>query len=117
MNDKELLQETILSLLTESKVDYKDLVAQVDDSNKDKETIEYFKEEIQKGNHEPILLNSQLEVIDGNHRLKAYQELNIEPPLLYQGERKDFYSVGQDANYDGIEMIKLMIEDGTAIKI
>ena len=110
------LQESLVKILLEH-VDYKDLKPQVEDTKRDKETIEYFKQEIQKGNHEPILINSNNEILDGNHRLTAYQELDIEPPLLYQGERKDFYSVAEEANYDAISMIKIMIDNGTAKKI
>lgn len=110
------LQETLIKILLEN-IDYKDIKAQVDNSDHDRETIEYFKEEIKQDKHEPILINHQGEVLDGNHRLAAYQELNIEPPLLYRGERKDFYNVAKEADFDGIKMIKLMIEKGTATKI
>lgn len=110
------LQEALIKILLEH-IDYKEIKPQVEDNDRDKETIEYFKSQIKQDIHEPILINSELEVLDGNHRLTAYQELNIEPPLLYQGERKDFYSVANEANYDGIAMIKIMIQNGTAKKI
>lgn len=112
----ENLQDTLIEILLEH-IDYKEIKSQVEDSNRDRETIEYFKEQIKQDKHEPILVNSELEVLDGNHRLKAYQELNIEPPLLYQGERKDFYNTAKEANYDGIEIIRLMIQKGTAKKL
>lgn len=110
------LQEALIKILLEN-IEYKDIKAQVDNSDHDRETIEYFKEQIKNDKHEPILINSDGEVLDGNHRLMAYQELNIEPPLLYRGERKDFFNVAKEANFDGIEMIKLMIQNGTATKI
>lgn len=110
-----ILEETVKLLREE--FDYKNLEVKVDNSEHDVETVEWFKEQIQKGIHEPILINADNEVLDGNHRLKAYQELEIEPPLLYRGERKDFYNTAKEANYDGIKIIKLMIEYGTAEKI
>ena len=113
----EKLQEALIKVLLEQKIDYKDIQAQIEDNDRDRQTVEYFKDQIKQNIHEPILINSENEVLDGNHRLTAYQELNIEPPLLYQGERKDFYNVATEANFDGIKMIKLMIENGTATKI
>ena len=110
-----VLDETI-RLLRESE-DYRNIEAKVENTDRDLKTVEWFKEQIQKGIHEPILINSNNEVLDGNHRLAAYQELGIKPPLLYRGERKDFYSVGNEGNWDGIEMIKLMIGYDTAEKI
>lgn len=111
----DILKETI-RLLKED-INYKNIEAKVEYSDHDLETVEWFKSQIQKGIHEPILINADNEVLDGNHRLKAYQELEIEPPLLYRGERKDFYAVGNEGHWDGIEMIKLMIEYGTAEKV
>lgn len=110
-----LIEETI-KLLSEN-INYKNINAQIEHDESDLNTVEYFKNQIQKGIHEPILINADNEVLDGNHRLTAYQELNIEPPLLYRGERKDFYSVGEEAGWDALKMIKLMIEYGTAEKI
>ena len=123
MNKSDELIECLMEKLynnaevLEEDIHYQDLLAMVDDSEKDLDTIEYFKEQIKQGKHYPILINANNEVLDGNHRLKAYQELDIEPPLLYRGEREDFYKVAHQCNYDGIKMINQMIADGTAVKI
>lgn len=110
------IEEATMKLILESKY-YQELQPKVEDTDRDNNTIKYFEDQIKNNIHEPILINSDDEVLDGNHRLKAYQNLNIEPPLLYRGERKDFYNVGEQCRWDGIEMIKAMIKNGTATKI
>lgn len=105
------LNKELIKYLNEDK----ELIPRVEDSKHDRETIEYFKNQIKNNKHEPILLsNTDNAIIDGNHRALAYKELGIEPPLLYKGNRKDFFALGNECNWDGIEMIKQMIKNGTA---
>lgn len=95
---------------------YKNLNSKIGSSDYDIKCIEYWKDQIQKGNHRPILLNKDDKVIlDGNHTLTAYQELNIEPSKVYQGTREEFYKhVAATKTIDAIDAINDMIADGSA---
>ena len=96
---------------------WKELQPAVEQDDYDIKCIEYWKEQIQKGNHRPILVNSEGEILDGNHTMVAYQELGIKPPMLYKGERSDFYPAASKSNWDAMKAIYLMIDDGTATLI
>ena len=96
----------------------KEFIPKVEDSKYDRDTVEYFKDQIKNNKYEPILLsNSDDTIIDENHRALAYKELGIEPPLLYKGNRKKFFILGNECNWDGIKMIKQMIKNGTAKRV
>lgn len=83
----------------------------------DLKTVEYYRDQIQKGNHRPILINRNKEILDGNHTMTAYQELGIEPPLVYQAERSQFYKAAIAHRGDALKAINQLIEDGTATKL
>lgn len=67
---KDKICEAFMNNLLLEDIDYKDLIAQVDDGESDIDTINYFKDQIKHDKHLPILLNLDKVVIDGNHRLK-----------------------------------------------
>lgn len=89
----------------------------IENDYSDLKTVEYYKDQIQKGNHRPILINRNKEILDGNHTMTAYQELGIEPPLVYQAERSQFYKAAIDHRGDALEAINQLIKDGTATKL
>lgn len=95
--------------------DYMNLNPKISSDDYDLKCVEYWKEQIQKGNHRPILINKDNEILDGNHTMTAYQELNIEPPKVYLGDRAEFYKhVAATKTIDAIDAINDMINDGTA---
>lgn len=81
------------------------------------EVVEKYKREIMNNKHRPILVNNDRDIIDGNHAMKAYQELNIRPPKLYLGERYDFFEEVQKTNFNEIEAIENMLKNKKARKI
>ncbi len=110
------------------KIDYKKLVPRLKYTKHDLDVIKICKEMIKAGKHKPILVDSKdnERVIDGNHTLAAYQELGIEPPLIYIGSQEDFreaiisellnnqYSTKTNPALDGVYK---MIKDGTVKKV
>lgn len=93
------------------------LEPRIENDYSDLNTVEYYKDQIQKGNHRPILINRNKEILDGNHTMTAYQELGIEPPMVYQAERSQFYKAAIDHRGDALEAINQLINDGTATKL
>lgn len=93
---------------------WRKLEPQVDRDDSDNEVIERSKDLIKSGKHRPILINSNNEVIDGNHTLTAYQELGVKPPMLYRGERRDFYAAVPKSDCDALKAIYTMVDEGTA---
>lgn len=81
------------------------------------EVVEKYKEQIKKGIHRPILVNNEGDIIDGNHTMKAYQDLNIRPPQLYVGDRYDFFEEVQKTNFNEEEAINNMYKNKKAKKI
>ena len=81
------------------------------------DVVEKYKQEIKQNKHRPILVNDEGDIIDGNHTMKAYQDLNIKPPKLYLGKREDFFKEIQKTNYNEIEAIENMLKNKKAKKI
>ena len=81
------------------------------------ERVEYWKEQIKKGNHRPVLVDKKdpTRVIDGNHTLAAYQELGMEPEV-YAMDRIEFLNGAGEAD-DTVEYIRNAIKEGKAEKI
>lgn len=96
--------------------DYMNLVPHIEHDQSDEDSVNYWKEQIKKGNHRPILLNIEdNEIMDGNHTMVAYQELGIEPPYVYQGTRDEFFKhVIATKDIDALVAVKDMVADGTA---
>ena len=84
---------------------------------KDKKIVAKWKEKIQNGERPPVLVSDKDEsrIIDGNHKLKAYQELGIDPPI-YKMDRKKFL-IGASQAKDDVKFIKDAIESGDAQRI
>ena len=93
---------------------WKRLKPKINSGDYDERCVSYWKEQIKKGNHRPILVNEDGEISDGNHTLTAYQELGIKPPMLYKGLRKDFFAAAKAGKFDGQKMIEYMIDNGQA---
>lgn len=97
------------------------LDARIEDDNSDKKAVAYYKNKILKGEHRPILISKDNEVIDGNHTVTAYKELGIEPENVYIGTSEDFLKTAADIIKDrkssnpGLDAIYKMIDDGTAV--
>lgn len=96
---------------------WKQLKPQIENSQSDIDAVNYYKKRILNGDHRKILINSNNEILDGNHTMKAYQELNIEPPKIYRGERKDFYKYAYETGGDAEKAIDEMIKNGVAEKV
>lgn len=112
------LESIELSLESEDLTEYHDylnLTPQVGFDDSDSDSVNYWKEQIKKGNHRPILINTDKEILDGNHTMKAYQDLGIEPPYVYLGTREDFYKhVANTKPIDALVAVKDMVADGSA---
>lgn len=112
------LESIELSLESEKLAEYHEyfnLVPQIGFDGSDEDSVNYWKEQIKKGNHRPILINTDKEILDGNHTMKAYQDLEVEPPYVYLGTREDFYKhVANTKPVDALVAIKDMIADGSA---
>lgn len=94
--------------------DWQSLTPRIEADESDRNVVEHYKEEIEKGNHRCILVNSNGEILDGNHTMTAYQELGVRPPKLYLGERPDFYKAVSETKGDAEKAIDIMIKNGTA---
>ena len=94
--------------------DWQSLTPRIEADESDMNAVEYYKGEIEKGNHRCILVNSNGEILDGNHTMTAYQELGVRPPKLYLGERPDFYRAVSETKGDAEKAIDIMIKNGTA---
>ena len=110
------------------KIDYKKLVPRLKYTKHDLDVIKICKEMIKAGKHKPILVDSKdnERVIDGNHTLAAYQELGIEPPLIYIGSQEDFREAvlseilwhnTHHITNPSLSGIYKMIKDGTVKKV
>lgn len=112
------LESIELSLESEDLTEYHDylnLAPQIGFDDSDRASVDYWKEQIKKGNHRPILINTDKEILDGNHTMVAYQELEIEPPYVYLGTREDFYKhVANTKPIDALVAVKDMVADGSA---
>lgn len=112
------LESIELSLESENLKEYHDylnLAPQIEFGDSDRASVDYWKEQIKKGNHRPILINTDKEILDGNHTMVAYQELEIEPPYVYLGTREDFYKhVANTKPVDALVAVKDMVVDGSA---
>ena len=86
----------------------------------DLDIIEFQKNEILNNRHTPILISADKEtILDGNHRWIAYQELGIDPPLVYKCKTQDFYDYYEN-NDDWVntaDVVKQLIDKGIAIKV
>lgn len=100
--------------MNESSDYWKSLKPQIEDTENDRKGVEMYKEKISNGYHRPILVNKNNEILDGNHTMTAYQELGIEPKMLYRGERSDFYKAAAETKGDAEKAIHVMIDNGTA---
>lgn len=93
---------------------WKSLIPAIEDDESDRRGVDMYIEKIKNGEHRPVLINDDGDILDGNHTMTAYQTLNIKPPLLYKGTRKDFYEALPKVKCDAQEAIKYMIDNGTA---
>ena len=100
--------------INESSDYWKTLEPKIEDTENDRKGVEMYKEKISNGYHRPILVNKNNEILDGNHTMTAYQELGIEPKMLYRGERSDFYKAAAETKGDAEKAIHVMIDNGTA---
>lgn len=100
--------------MNESSDYWKSLKPQIEDTENDRKGVEMYKEKISNGYHRPVLVNKNNEILDGNHTMTAYQELGIEPKMLYRGERSDFYKAAAETKGDAEKAIHVMIDNGTA---
>lgn len=86
----------------------------------DLDIIEFQKNEILNNRHTPILISTDKEtILDGNHRWIAYQELGIDPPLVYKCKTQDFYDYYEN-NDDWVntaDVVKQLIYKGIATKV
>lgn len=103
--------------MNESSDYWKSLKPQIEDTENDRKGVEMYKEKISNGYHRPVLVNKNNEILDGNHTMTAYQELGIEPKMLYRGERSDFYKAAAETKGDAEKAIHVMIDNGTAKQI
>ena len=94
--------------------DYKSLKPKIEDTDNDRAGVDMYKEKIKNGEHRKVLINSDNEILDGNHTITAYQELGIKPKYIYRGERPDFYKAAVETNGDAEKAIDIMIKNGTA---
>lgn len=111
------LNYDVYNSLDESSDYWKSLEPKIEDTENDRKGVEMYKEKISNGYHRPILVNKAGEILDGNHTMTAYQELGIEPKLLYRGERGDFYKAVAETKGDAEKAISVMINNGTATLI
>lgn len=92
----------------------------IEDDISDKKIVSYYKRKILNGEHRPILISKDNEVIDGNHTMTAYKELGVEPEQVYLGTSEDFLKtaaeLSKNHNSDnlGLDSVYKMIKDGTA---
>lgn len=93
---------------------WKTLKPQIEDDDSDRKGVEMYKERIKRGEHRPILVNEDGDILDGNHTMTAYQELGIKPPLLYKGTRLDFLNAVPKVKCDAQKAIQYMIDNGQA---
>ena len=93
---------------------WKTLKPQIEDDDSDRKGVEMYKEKIKRGEHRPILVNEDGDILDGNHTMTAYQELGIKPPLLYKGTRTDFFNAVPKVKCDAQQAIQYMIDNGQA---
>lgn len=100
--------------INESSDYWKTLEPKIEDTENDRKGVEMYKEKISNGYHRPVLVNKEDEILDGNHTMTAYQELGIEPKMLYRGERSDFYKAAAQTKGDAEKAIHIMIQNGTA---
>lgn len=100
--------------INESSDYWKTLEPKIEDTENDRKGVEMYKEKISNGYHRPVLVNKEDEILDGNHTMTAYQELGIEPKMLYRGERSDFYKAAAETKGDAEKAIHIMIQNGTA---
>lgn len=100
--------------INESSDYWKTLEPKIEDTENDRKGVEMYKEKISNGYHRPVLVNKEDEILDGNHTMTAYQELGIEPKMLYRGERSDFYKADAETKGDAEKAIHIMIQNGTA---
>ena len=95
--------------------DYMNLNPKIEFDDSDMASVNYWKEQIKQGNHRPILINDELEILDGNHTMVAYQELGVEPPYVYKGTRSDFFKlVANTKPIDALVAVRDMVADGSA---
>lgn len=93
---------------------WKTLRPAIEDTAQDWKAVDDYKEKIKNGYSRPILINDEGDILDGNHTMTAYQELEIKPPLIYKGTRKDFLIAAGKANGDALKAVYQMIDDGQA---
>ena len=80
--------------------------------------VKYWEEQIQKGNHRPILVdeNDIYRIIDGNHTLQAYKNLGREDEIqVYKTNRINFLNGA--AAIGELAYIQQGIEDGTVVRV
>lgn len=65
-------------------IDYQKLKIETEGLSKDKETINFFKNEIKNNQVIPPIFIDQKngKIIDGNHRAEAYKELKLKIPIV-----------------------------------
>lgn len=112
---------------TRGELDESDLLnklhPQIENDDDDKRAVAYYKNKILKGEHRPILVSANNDVIDGNHTMTAYKELGIEPEIVYLGTSQDFLKTAAEvvksgnSKNPGLDAIYKMIEDGKAVLI
>ena len=86
----------------------------------DLDTIEFQKNEILNNRHTPILISADKgTILDDNHRWIVYQELDIDPPLVYKCKTQDFYDYfgNNDDWINTTDVVKQLIDKGIATKI
>lgn len=60
------------------------LVSRTEDTEEARETVSQWKKKIEAGDRTPVVVDAtnHSRVVDGNHRLRAYRELEIVPPVV-----------------------------------
>lgn len=102
--------------------DYKKYVdklqPEVDESERDLETIKYWEEQIKKGNHRPIMVreNDIYSIVDGNHTLVAYRNLNIIPPNIYKVDRKEMFNAVANGEHE-LDWLNRLIKENKVQKL
>ena len=99
---KTTTQEPVFNNFEDYKKYVDKLQPEVENDKSDLETIKYWEEQIKQGNHRPILVdeNDMYHIVDGNHTLVAYKNLDVVPPDIYKVNKKDMFNAVANGEHE-----------------